>query len=410
MKVKASVSWITRLYVFVITLYIFRVYDVTWLYFISASLVGSIICFVVIIKFILTKNRLLYKSKDITSVFLLLLYCFYSITITHLHDGFIVITFTAIFLSMTSVILLSREEKQYLLKVITNCFVIVLLVSLPFWILFLLGVNLPHSAPIQHPNGFHVYYDYYFFRISVRTVDALFPRFSSVFLEPGQLATPCVFLFFLNSLENKILSFKNIILLIAIIMSFSLIGFGLLLVSLVSIAWFRGSRFRYILTVFVLLVIGGFYNYFSSFEDNAVSALILSRIEYDKDEMIVGNNRTSYIFDMNYRSFLQSNDKYFGVHDQLKGNSNWASNSSGYKKFIVHHGIVGLTIFLLFIISLYWFNRNTKTTVFLLLLLTAFFVRDLLQNPMWMSMAIIGFSLLNPRNNTDVYGNSEVAI
>ena len=398
MQQKSNINGITKLYTFVVILYMFRAYDVTWLYPIPVLFVCVVTIFVIIIKWVFTSNGLIIGSKSLISILLLLLYCLYSMIITNSKDHYVVVVFTTLFLSMTSVILLSKEEKQYLLKIITNCFVIVLTISLPFWILFLLGVDLPHSAPIEHPNGFHVYYDYYFFRISVRTVNALFPRFSSIFLEPGQMATPCVFLFFLNSLENKILSFKNIILLIAIIMSFSLIAFGLLLVSLISIAWFGGARYRYILTVFVLLVIGGLYKYFSSFENNAVSVLILSRLEYDENGIITGNNRTSRLFDSNYQSLMQSYDKYFGVHNQIKKGNDWTNNSSGYKKFIVHHGLVGFIIFLWYIFSLYWSNRNGKAFIFLIIVIAAFFTRDMLQNPMWMSMAIIGFYLMGNTN------------
>ena len=182
-------------------------------------------------------------------------------------------------------------------------------------------------------------------------------------------------------------------------MSFSLIGFGLLLLSFVAIAWFRGSRYRFALTVVVLLVMGGFYTFFSSNDDNAVNALILSRLEYDENDIIVGNNRTSRLFDSNYQSLMQSNDRYLGVHHQIRSDYDWTHNSSGYKKFIVHHGLVGFTIFILYIVSLFWFNRNGKAFVFLIMLITAFFMRDLLQSPMWMSMAIAGLYLLNNKDD-----------
>ena len=144
------------------------------------------------------------------------------------------------------------------------------------------------------------------------------------------------------------------------------------------------------------------YRYFSSNEDNAVNALILSRLEYDEEDVIVGNNRTARVFDRHFQSLIQSNDKYFGVHHQLKTGYDWTNNSSGYKKFIVHHGLVGFAIFILYILALYLSNRNMKSFVFLLMLLTAFFMRDLLQNPMWMSMAIIGFYLLSNKETSSV--------
>jgi hypothetical protein len=336
------------------------------------------------------------KSKDL-SIFILILIFYLHYTILSNSSVFEVFRYVALVFSMISIVLLPVYEKKYLLKIITLFFVVILVISIPFWLLFLLGVNLPHSALIQHPNGFHVYYNYYFFRISVQNLDAIFPRFGSVFLEPGQLATPCVFLFFLNAMENeKVFSFKNSVLLIAILLSLSLIGYGILLVSLVAIAWFRGSRHRYIWITFVLMAVGGFYIYFSTQEDSAVNYSILSRLEYDEDKIISGNNRTAKVFDKNYESFIQSEDKYFGIHSQLNTpGHDWTNNSSGYQKFIVHYGIVGFSIFMLLILLLFWYNRSSRTFVFLIILVIAFLVRNLLQNPMWLSMAIIGMYTLN---------------
>lgn len=409
-----KVDWLTKLYAFVVTLYMFRVYEVIWLYSISASLLALVTISVILARIFLlaNKGRVRFWVGSLVPIMLLMLYCYYSMVVTHSHDKFSFVTYSTLFLSMASVIMLSLEEKKYLLKVITLFFVVVLVVSIPYWLLFLSGANLPHSAPIEHSNGYHIYYNYYLFRVSAYAFT--FPRFSSVFLEPGQLATPCVFLFFLNAMENKVFSFKNIVLLIAILFSLSLIGYGLLLVSLVFIAWSRGSNYRYVFTVFALLVIGGFYRIFSSNEDSSVNTLILDRLEYDEEKGIAGNNRTARIFDLNYQSFLQSDERYFGIHHRLKTGNDWSNNSSGYKKFIVHHGLVGFAIFLLYILSLYWFNRNERSFVFLIMLLTAFFIRNLLQNPMWMSIAIIGlYTLKNNRRlesetNNKVFNSSQV--
>lgn len=393
MRQRSSINWLTKLYVYILTIYLFCSYDVTWFYSIPTMGIWTAVIFLSVLKIGFIKSV---KSKDLSIIILILIF-YLHFTILSNNSVFEVFRYGALSFSMISIVLLPVYEKEYLLKIITLFFEVILVISIPFWLLFLLGVNLPHSALIQHPNGFHVYYNYYFFRIGVQNLDAIFPRFSSVFLEPGQLATPCVFLFFLNAMENeKVFSFKNLVLLVAILLSLSLVGYGILLVSLVAIAWFKGSRYRYILTTFVLLAVGGFYIYFSTQEDSAVNNRILSRLEYDEDKIISGNNRTAKVFEKNYESFIQSRDKYFGIHGQLKTYGyDWTNNSSGYQKFIVHYGIVGFSIFMLLILLLFWHNRNSRTFVFLIILIIASLVRNLLQNPMWLSMAIIGMYTLN---------------
>lgn len=392
MQQEQKITPFTKFYFISMVLYVLAMYDVTWLsYSISYTAIRVFISIVCIAKMSNASIRIKGQSLPLL---LLLIYCVYSVLISHSGDKGVAIKYLALFTSMTSIILLTHKERLVLLKYITTAFVIILTISLFGWFLFLLGVNLPHSGLIYHWNGFHEYYNYYYFRIAADSIEANFPRFQSIFLEPGQLGSPCVFLLFLNTLEGKLWKFQNIILLLAIIMSFSLISYGLSLIVLLAIAWFKGSKYRLFLTVITAILIGVGYYYFS-YSDNAVNALILSRLERDEEMVIVGNNRTASVFDLNYASFIGSRDRYFGIHNELLSGYNWTNNSSGYKKFIVHEGIVGFVIFMVLIIALFFKNRNIKTLVFLIILVMAFLIRNLLQNPLWLSIAILGFYIID---------------
>lgn len=400
MQQEQKIPGFTKFYALSMLVYVLAQYDVTWLYNVSTLFIRVFIILVCLLK--MHSSSMKMEKRQVFPILLLLMYCMYSIIVTHNGDNFVVVRYFAVFVSMASIFLLSKEERMYTLKVFVNGFVIILCISFFGWVLYLLGVDLPHSNLIYHQNGFHEYYDYYFFRISSHGVESDFPRFESIFLEPGQLATPCVFLFFLNSFESKTFGIKNLVLLTAIILSFSLIAYGLILISFVAIAWNKGARFRVPMTIIVVLIIGSVYYFASSSEDSAVNRLILSRLEYDEETIISGNNRTADVFDKNYSIFMKSNDKYFGIHKELSSGYNWANNSSGYKKFIVHEGIVGLVILLGFITTMFLKNRNANTLVFFIILVMAFVVRNLLQNPLWLSMAILGFYLLGNENNLKV--------
>jgi hypothetical protein len=311
--------------------------------------------------------------------------------------GFISYIFRVMyFWIMTSVILLSLDEMNYLLKILTNCFVIILVISIPAWILYLLGVPLAHTGPHYHENGFHVYYDYYFFTTSINW-GADYNRFSSVFLEPGQMATPCVFLFHLNSRENKLFQFKNVIMILGILLSLSLIAYGLFISSLV-VNRMGEARFRVPVLILTLLVIVGVGQYFISHEDNAVNALIVSRLEYDEETVIKGYNRTNDYFDMRYDQMMQSSEKYFGIQDQLHGND-WTYNTSGYKKYIVHNGIVGFAIVMIMMLVLLLDNKNRAALIYCIMVIVAFLVRDMLTTPLWLTCAIIGMYILGNDSN-----------
>ncbi len=380
---------LTKLYVFSLCLLIYAVADVSWLMRIPRQPLYILVIAFAIIKMMLrgasfSKGRWFWIS-------IWFVYCMISILITN-ATGTIrnAIYYLMLFLAMSTVAMLSDNEMKYLLKAITNCFVFILVVSLTGWILYLIGVPLPATGPYYHSDGFHVYYDYYFFTTSNNYSD--YARFSSVFLEPGQMATPCVFLFHLNTRNDRIVRFRNLIMLIGIILSFSLIAYGLLLLSIVANQLTRSNtRYKMAIAVGTLLLLGGVSWYFVTHEDTAVYALIVSRLEYDEStNQISGYNRTGENFEARYANLMQSSDKYFGVHSEITGGDNWTSKASGYKKFIVHHGIVGLSIVLFMMVILFWNNRSTASFVFFIMVVLAFLVRDLLTSPLWLTTAVIG--------------------
>lgn len=381
------------IYVFSTCIYVYMIADLLWFERFPLSVCWLLTIFVSSVKIIKSRCYVTHEQFLLCACFSL--YFFLSFFVWEWGFKFFYFTTTTFFLSTCSVILLSIEEKKLLLKVISYVLVLVLLFSIPAWLLFVAGINLPHSDVIFHPDGAHEYYDYYFFRLNAKNediFDMILPRFSSMFLEPGQLATPCAFIFFLNGAK---FNWRNLPFLVAIILSFSLVAFGLLFWSLLS-RIIVASKHKVLLIISGLVLFGGTAFYFTQFEDddNPLNMFVFSRLEYDEDKGIAGNNRTSSFFDRKFNSIMQTSDKYLGIHNRLTQSSDWTYNCSGYKKFIVHRGIVGFMTFMLFILLLFLFNKSKESFLFLILLITAFFVRDLLQSPLWLYIAIIGFSML----------------
>ena len=391
---------LTKLYVYSLCLLVYTAADVSWLFAIPRPPLYVLVGAIAIVKAL--KNGISHASPK--KVMWILVWFIFNLMVIFVSPGSVIsYLFRLLYvLIMASVILLSLDEMKYLLKILTNCFVFILVISISGWILYLIGVPMAHTGPHYHENGYHVYYDYYFFTTQVFMSSSEYKRFSSVFLEPGQMATPCVFLFHLNSKENKLLQFKNVIMIVAIIMSFSLVAYGLFVFSLV-VNRMGNSRYKVPAAIITFLLIGGLWMYFTTHENNAVNALIVSRLEYDEEEnTISGNNRTNDYFEYRYDEMMHSKDKYFGIHNQ---SLDWTTNTSGYKKFMVHHGIVGFSIVMIMMLILWLDNKKISVLMYCIMVVVAFLVRDMLTTPLWLTCAIIGAYILGADSKKLEYSN-----
>lgn len=288
------------------------------------------------------------------------------------------------FFFLVIVLTLSIQEAVGLLKLITKYFSIILFVSMLFWIVHLLGTKLPYSIiRFQDSVTYPEFYNYYFFiKADYLT---FFPRFQSIFLEPGHLGMICAFLLFANQYDLK----DKYVLCIfcALLLSFSLAAYVLL-----GCGWFLfylKCEKRNIIYIFLLLsMISVLCSYAWEKEDNVVNEYILSRLVYE-DGKLSGDNRTSEDFDDYFsKKIMTSSDCLIGIGPktfQTKLSFSGSGNSS-YKVFIVMDGIVGLLIVLFFYsgILLKYYTRE----LFLLFIL---YVISFIQRPyaLWDSQILI---------------------
>lgn len=379
-------NFLHKLYAYSLCLLVYTAADVSWLFVIPRPPLYFLVSILAIIKVV--RNGIYVTPKKILWI---LVWFVFNLIIIVFTGSIVSQLFRLVYvLIMASVILMSLDEMKYLLKILTNCFVFILVVSIPPWILYLTGVPLPHTGP-HYPNDFHIYYDYFFFTADAKVYSSDYSRFSSVFLEPGQMATPCMFLFHINTKEGKFFRFKNIVMLVGVLMSYSLIAYGLLVVSLVVNQMFR-NRNGITFAILTISILAGLSIYFLNNEENAVNRLIISRLEYEEEEgNISGYNRTNEDFDIRFNQMMKTSDKYFGMHEE---NLSWTTNTSGYKKFIVHYGIVGFAIVLFLMLVLLLDNKKKSALIYCTMVIVAFLVRDMLTTPLWMTCAIIGMYIM----------------
>lgn len=272
-----------------------------------------------------------------------------------------------------SLFVVDRSELTRLADFLSKAMAMLLLVSMPFFFLYLLGFPLPH-VNAQYLDGYYSFDNYFFFLHDDRTLYYIIPRFQSVFLEPNHLGTATVLLLLTQCGKWK--RWYNIVLLVATAISFSLGAYLLLTATIILHLWIRRKHFigKLLMVVVVLsgLVIASFYY---NEGDNLFHDLIVLRLDMDEGELSE-DSRVTKDFETEYKSYLQSADIFFGrdMGDQFEKNS-------GYEVYIYENGVVGLFLFIMFyLVSMRQYNDRRCFISTMTIVTLAFIARGY---PLW---------------------------
>lgn len=335
------------------------------------------------------------KKKDALAMLLLIWYLYSSFLSPNFFAGFIQNALVAV---CTCVLIYSSTRiKLELFSFISRATAIILLISLVAWFLYLSGIPLPHRNIDEFRDGFHTYVDYYFFLLPQREYYELLPRFSSVFIEPGQMASVCVLLLLSNICLKgfKGNKFDNIIFTISIIFSFSLAGWLVALFGLMVNNILLKSRniLAMLLKVGIVAAVI-FYAGSRISSESEIGYYIIERLVYDENTVISGYNRTNDYFEAKYDDFIHSENVLWGVHKQLIGDANWTRGNSGYKVFIVVFGLIGfLLVVYLGILCLRKFPvMQARLIICCWFVLGA--IRSFWPNPYWLYIILLSVFLL----------------
>ncbi len=264
-----------------------------------------------------------------------------------------------------------------LMTFISKSFAVMMCVSIPFFILYLLGFSFPSGRAVFGEN-LYSFTNYYFFMIDDRSLWDIIPRFSSVFLEPGHLGTATIML--LLSQMGQWKRWYNIVLWITTLITFSLAAYVFALALLILNSWVQRRKiFAKILLAITVVVSIGAGSFIYNDGDNMVYNLIVMRLEIDeKSGEMVGNNRVTESFKREYESFLTSSDIWLG-REMPKGDS----GNSGYRVFIYENGLIALFLVTILYLLTYRFATDQRAILasFAIVIL-AFIVRGY---PLWYS-------------------------
>ena len=238
-----------------------------------------------------------------------------------------------------SLFMVDKQILFTLTSFLSKAMACLLIVSIPFYLLYLLGFTFP-STNAQYGDGLYTYTNFYFFLLDDRSI-SIFPRFHSVFLEPGHLGTATVLLLFAQCGYWR--KWYNVILWIATLMTFSLAAYVLSVVVIFLNLWMRGKNI-FKKALFVICCVAGTVigSFFYNDGENLIHDLIVIRLEIDEEGGLSGDNRVAGWFEDEYDSYLQSSDVFFGRDYDYK-----IPGNSGYRLYIYENGLTGLFLFIL---------------------------------------------------------------
>ena len=209
-----------------------------------------------------------------------------------------------------------------------------------------IGVDFPYSV-IEPLNKLKTY-NYLAYPFCVIPDESYFShfRFCGCYDEPGVVGTIAGVMLITNRWNMR--NWKNIVLLISGIFSFSLYFYMLQFLYFLFYA-----RLRYKIVAFFLLI--GLFLYLQN--DELVNKFLLARLDFSGGDFS-GDNRTTASFDSWYRNFLFTTDFWIGCGRGMAEIVD--SGGASYKHLIVDHGFIMFAIYMFSFLYLIWRNHSVS--------------------------------------------------
>lgn len=269
-----------------------------------------------------------------------------------------------------AIILLKDEYRQSLYTFFYRVFVCIFSISSIAWVFHLLGVewfNFPDffgtNSESNDQEYQYIFNNYIFFVQNLGNNVANMSRFSAIFLEPGYTSIIIVFLLCIEGFDMSYWS--NRALLVCLLLTLSVAGYVLGLLAYIATVYVReDSRIaiRYFgLLMIIMITVAVFRNYAGG--HNYVNEVLLERLEWDSEtNNISGYNRTSEETDILFVNSFRDGSFLWG-----NKSIDVSTVSVGYKPYIIKYGVIGLSLFMLALASVYRNNKNYYSLILFLL-------------------------------------------
>lgn len=281
------------------------------------------------------------------------------------------------------IILLNDEDRIRCFKYIFKWFAMLMIPSIIAWLLFL-SVGLPSIGQIWLTTGdtlqplWYVLHNNHIFLTTYALRET--ERFNSYFIEPGHLGMMGAFLLYADGFDFK--KKTSWVIFISVILTFSLAGYVLLFMGFLFAKYEKkeiGLKFVLFFGILILLVylFGTFYNG----GENFLNEKIFSRLEYDEERGIVGNNRARGEIPLYFAKMFSDWHLILFGYDYvfLKDLAEDGSRGTGMQYFMVCHGLIGVIFsfssYLVYLLC----TKNKKFAI----LLFIYIILLLLQRSYW---------------------------
>lgn len=307
------------------------------------------------------------------------------------------------------VVISDRENVKGHLQFICKGLAIILI---PGIILFLCKGFIPKIGPIIQKGSSenYIFINQFFLihRIDGWDIEAT-NRFHSVFLEPGFIGSMLSFMMF--AIKYNFSKWYTKTLLVAQLVSLSLAGYILTFAGYVMYLISEGRSIKKIILLAILIpfvyIVATDYNN----GDNYINNAIISRLQYDEEKGISGNNRTGSGTEFYYNQAVKSGEIWMGLGPERVKQINGGSSGSGgydenirgagYKVFFVTRGVICAIFFLLFylLMAIGGCKRKAVRLMATLLVIITFLPQSTPTSTAWIYPFILGMLYYNQKGS-----------
>ena len=271
-------------------------------------------------------------------------------------------------------LILKDIDKKKIYNIFSWIFVLSLVPSIIIFICILLGIDLDWTRmdPIytgKLATGF--YYKQYFGAIFLGKDYSTIFRMCGMYDEPGVVGTISALLLVGDNFNLK-RNLKNILLLIAGILSLSLAFIVIIVLYILLKKRFYKKAFIFLIIMFIAL------NNIST-ENELIKRYIIDRLAIE-DNWIVGSKRTTSSFDYGFQKFIQEGSVthlIFGMGNNAHIENRMLGGSS-YKNIIYNYGFFGFGFLIIWLILFSLSIIKSKEGIILLIL----FILSIYQRPL----------------------------
>lgn len=304
-------------------------------------------------------------------------------------------SFFFLLFSLIPLIVLISDNKHCILHLefITKSMVFILVPGIILYVFIILGYQLP-GIPMQYgdltENFSYLFLNHIFLLTNVYWDEAA--RFSSVFLEPGYIGSLLAFLLYANRYNFK--KKYNVVLLVALLVTFSLAGY---IISLVGYFLTKKHLIRVAIkySIPMLLLIVGIVVFAVNYNkgDNIVNVMLVDRLmPSDDGKGIKGNTRASEQMDAQLENTIQRGELLFGSRN-LRDDE---VENAGYKRYLVTNGLVPALLWLSFYALICSYCKDKRYgIVFVFLIFLTFLQAAYPGSYSWIIPVILGIKSYN---------------